>query len=140
MDHPKRYNILFILPTLLCLCLTLTTILTVYTLAKQNQSHREALSQALEVLSNQMETLQSVVDGSESPSTDIPVNTYEDTNFFCLKSVNGRVGVYTAEGDLIRLTDIEISTLPDQERRSLEQGIYTSSWKEILHLLQDFGA
>ena len=71
---------------------------------------------------------------SNSVPTDV---LYEN---FCMREVNGKIAVYTADGYLIRILDISVETLPEADQAALRQGICVSSWKEILALMQDFGA
>ena len=57
---------------------------------------------------------------------------------FCIRESNGRVAVYTESGELVRLTDIPVATLPRSDRDALRDGIRFTSWKEVLSLLQDW--
>ena len=71
-------------------------------------------------------------------SNSVPVDVlYEN---FCMREANGKIAVYTSDGYLIRLLDVSVETLPEADQTALRQGICVSSWKEILALMQDFGA
>lgn len=59
---------------------------------------------------------------------------------FCVREVGGRVAVYAASGELIRLTDVTVATLPKADRDALRDGICFQSWREVLSLLEDLGA
>lgn len=59
---------------------------------------------------------------------------------FCVREVGGRVAVYTASGELIRLTDVAVAALPKADRDALRDGISLQSWREVLSLLEDLGA
>ena len=76
------------------------------------------------------------VQDTEADSS-VPVDVLADR--FCIRESNGRVAIYTDDGYLIRLLEISVETLPAADRLALQQGIYRSSWKEVLDLMEDFG-
>ena len=56
-----------------------------------------------------------------------------------LRSTDGMVCVYR-NGVLFYKTDIPVVSLPEQNRKELEEGIEVSSETEMHQLLEDFGA
>lgn len=75
-------------------------------------------------------------DEPQAPDDAQPVGVLYDR--FCVRESQGLVAVYTESGELVRLTDICVDTLPDADREALRQGIRFHSWKEVLTLLQDW--
>lgn len=57
---------------------------------------------------------------------------------FVLRAHDGKIGVFTAEGYLIRTVDVDIQTLPAADRNALESGIYVFSKKELDAKIEDF--
>lgn len=125
---------------LLSVCL----ILSVYTVTVMRNTVNESQAIYLEMqsfLDDQEATepqdnqLQSEEQETESS---VPVDILADQ--FCMREVNGRIAIYSGDGYLIRILDIPVDTLPSADRLALRQGIQVSSWKEVLALMQDFGA
>ena len=56
----------------------------------------------------------------------------------CIRESDGKIGVYTEDGFLIRTIDISIQTLPEADREALSQGITVNSWRELISLIEDF--
>ena len=65
-------------------------------------------------------------------------NTTQSQTRFCLKSVCGVLGIYTDQGEPVRMLDTEVSLLPAADRKNLEAGIWVDSWKEMLALIADY--
>ena len=128
-----------------CMCLlTLCFILSLYAVAVLRNTIVQSTDACREI--------QSALDAQQSSLTSSAPSTFEDAtqddsiaadvlaDRFCMREVNGRIAIYSGDGYLIRLLDISAETLPPADRAALQEGIYVSSWKEILALMQDFGA
>ena len=103
---------------------------------ESNRACREA-QDFLEKMGDQLKEIESPVEDAEVDNS-IPTDVlYEQ---FCMREVNGRIAIYTVDGYLIRLLDVSVKTLPEADQAALREGICVSSWKEILALMQDFGA
>lgn len=60
--------------------------------------------------------------------------------FSCiLRTSNGKIGIFTTDGYLIRTLEVDLRTLPESDRSALEAGIWVSSRAELLERLEDFG-
>ena len=137
MDISRIISVMCVFLLSVCLILSIGT-LTVLRNAvdESNRACREAQA-FLETMGDQLKE-------SEPPSEDAEVDNsipadvlYEQ---FCMREVNGRIAIYTADGYLIRLLDVSVKTLPEADQAALREGICVSSWKEILALMQDFGS
>ena len=73
---------------------------------------------------------------ASSPIEDVEADTR--SNAFSLRESNGKIGVYTEAGYLIRLLNVDVSTLPKTDRDRLAVGISVSSWKELIALIEDY--
>lgn len=60
-------------------------------------------------------------------------------NRYCLRSCNGWIGIYQGE-ELLRCTEIPVSSLRNSDRLLIEKGIRADSWDDLLMLLEDFGS
>ena len=58
---------------------------------------------------------------------------------YLLRECNGKIGIFTADGDLIRMEETSVETLPPRDREALQNGIPAKDWREVLSLLQDLG-
>ena len=56
----------------------------------------------------------------------------------CIRASDGKIGVYTEDGFLIRTIDVSIDTLPESDREALKTGITINSWRELIALIEDF--
>ncbi|MBQ9805618.1 MAG: hypothetical protein IJW49_03820 [Clostridia bacterium] len=55
-------------------------------------------------------------------------------------AVDRIIGVYNECGDLLRILDVPIDSLPSTDREKLQAGIKADSWQEVESLLQDYEA
>ena len=127
------------------LLLSLCCLLSIYAVAVLRSALMESTEACFEVKAiletMEPEPVASTEDNdlSETDSdSSLPVDVLAD--HFCIRETNGRIAIYTADGYLIRLLERSAETLPHVDRLALQQGIYLSSWKEVLALMEDFGA
>ena len=59
---------------------------------------------------------------------------------YYLRECRGKIGIFTAEGDLIRIEETAVDALPAKDREALAEGIYAKNWKDVLEHLQDLGS
>lgn len=124
---------------LLCACLVFAiTALTVLrnAVAETGQVRSEAQSM--------LEDMEEALRANRTTGTDAPIADDAQQvgvlyDQFCVRETGGQVAVYTASGELVRLTDIPVSALPQTDRDALRDGIRFTSWKEVLALLEDLG-
>ncbi len=124
---------------LLALCL----ILSICVMSFLKNAVTESTQACLEV----QELLETVSTHVETPS-----HTAEDTmvdssiptdvlyHQFCMRESNGKIAIYTSDGYLVKTLDLVVDTLPEADQSALREGISVSSWREVLALIQDFGA
>ena len=144
MDISRIVSVACVL--LLCLCF----LIAIYTVTVLQSTIRESTEANLE-LKTFVETLEKNLETTASESMEEDLSNDNDTedntlpvdilaDQFCIRETNGRIAIYTTDGYLIRLLELSAETLPAADRLALQQGIYLSSWKEVLALMEDFGA
>ena len=82
-------------------------------------------------------------DRSSIPAQAAPVDPPTDTTaepdrIFVFRAHEGRIGIFTAEGYLIRTLDVDVCTLPSVDRDTLENdGMTVHSREEMDALIED---
>ena len=69
----------------------------------------------------------------EQPAKEVSAQA---VSYWC-RAAGEYVGLYDAEGKLIKLTDFKLSSLPASMRTELQKGISISSLEEVIELLRD---
>ncbi|MDR0930430.1 MAG: BofC C-terminal domain-containing protein [Clostridiales bacterium] len=64
-----------------------------------------------------------------TPSPDVP--------HYLIKEYNGAIGIYE-NGDLSRIIDVNIKTLPANDIKELQQGIEVGSKEELAEILENY--
>jgi len=139
MDVSKVFALLCSFLLVICLCLSITTVALLHNTAHQNevwQSHADELSDRLEDFSEERTEAapEADVNTEASPSVDADV-LYQR---LCMREVGGKIGIYSEDGYLIRMIDVQVKTLPQKDREELSRGIYVNSWRELASLIQDY--
>ena len=61
-----------------------------------------------------------------------------DQAMFLVKEQNGKIGIYDAEGKLIKIIDTHIKTLPEAERSAIKEGFNVTSEKELYDIIEAY--
>ena len=135
MDITKVFTVLCAILLLICLILTMTSLV----IMRHTLDKGIAFGRAVAAIN----TIPPVAEGStdnNNSSTPPPADVEADVlyNRFTLKEHNGKVGVYSEDGYLIRTFEIEVSTLPQEARTALKNGITLHSWRELIRLIEDY--
>ena len=101
----------------------------------QGHAAQEEAEDLIDRLDDRLEELESIPTDIEP----LP-NEEEEKKHFMVATVNRMIGVYNSQGELLRIVDVSIDTLPKAERERLQEGISASSWQEVEALLQDYDA
>lgn len=141
MDASRVFTILCAFLLIIALALSLTTVIILsrtmeesraqdsYTVLPDEQSE----STSLECFEDCTETPKET-EKEDAPSMDADV-LYQR---LCMREAGGRIGIYSEDGYLIRMLDVQVSTLPKREREALSKGIYVNSWEELISLIRDY--
>ncbi len=145
MDTAKIWTVLCAFLLLICLTLSITSVVVLRNALAENdawQTRAQALTEDLVACLSRLE---------EDPDS-IPVDTPLDDggsgdadmdadilyNRFCLRETGGKIGIYNDEGYLVRLLDTDVQTLPPSEREALQNGFCVNSWEELLEWIQNY--
>lgn len=139
MDVSKVFALLCAFLLVICLSLSITTVALLHNTARQGeewQSRADAVIETLENFSNENteDTPEAETDVESSPSVDADI-LYQR---LCMREVGGKIGIYSEDGYLIRMLDVEVQTLSKKDREELSKGIYVNSWRELVSLIQDY--
>ncbi|MBQ7379936.1 MAG: hypothetical protein IJW70_09720 [Clostridia bacterium] len=125
----------------------------------QLNSSKQAFAEALTYLEGEQNTEQQTEPATESmteeqqsaaqteqdsANTDVmkdPQTTPESTAptaLFTVRKVDGRIGIYDANGVLLRTLNVSVATLPRADRELLEVGIVLCSQEELDALIEDY--
>ena len=138
MDITKIFAILC--GFLLIICLTLS--ITCLTVMRNAVAETSVWQGRAETLIGELEGCIQVIKDIEVE--DVPVivpnenETEEIDTHYCLRLDGDSIGIYDADGYLIKQLQTPISLLPSQERERLSVGIWVESWAEAAKLMQDY--
>ena len=78
----------------------------------------------------------------EPPRDEPPENAVEtaaEPELSCVLRVkDGKIGIFTPDGYLMRVLDVDIRILPESDLAALEEGITVTSRAELLERIEDF--
>ena len=136
MELSKIFAVLCAFLLVICLALSITTLVVMRNAVAETtawEGRAAALVTTLDacVSAIRAENDQAVIAPIE------PDDPLDDSGFF-LRAVGDRIGVFTADGYRVSMTEVETATLPQEERAQLEAGIYAKSWAELMLLMQDY--
>lgn len=76
---------------------------------------------------------------AESDKTPEPSTTEESpVTLYIVREYNGKIGVFSSDGGLLRTVSVMVSALPVKDRDALTAGIHVTSFAELNALLEDF--
>ena len=139
MDASKILSIGSAVALAVCLILSIIGLTRIEKSIDQNTALQAEQDSMLEILENEMnQTEPTTQDNAVSIPTATPDNTA--TGGYRIQSVGDKIGVYTLDGHLVRLIDVNPATLPRIDREALENGITVDSWERALAYLSDYTA
>lgn len=74
---------------------------------------------------------------AEVSGEDRPDMTEKNTKM-TVRSYNGVIGVFDEDGRLIEVIDVYVKTLPETDRRLLEEGFTINSMKQLASIIEDY--
>ena len=134
MDMAKLFTVISAFLLIVCLVFSITSLASLRNALEENdalQAQTEALNARLD---DCVEELNRQLEEHFLPTAAFPT---ENEPTFYVREVNGRVGVYTADGSLLYSVELSSLTLPPAEREALANGIEVHGWKALLALIRD---
>ena len=140
MDRAEKiFSILLIVfGIMLALCLFLS-VASVAMLSKSRESAAAAAAQNEERMEDIFMRLERI-EQADRQTDDESIETNIDalgSNGFLIRELDGKIGVYTKSGALLKVVDIPIKLFPRQEQQAIQNGIEVDSIDELLKIMQD---
>ena len=138
MELTRLLNFGCALLLIVCLIFSVVSILRLQTVIEDNKAMRRDAEAVLLELDSRLDEL-----NAQSPDTSLPTGTPNGDGekiLYRIQSVGNRIGIYTADGALIQLLDIDPATLPRIDREALENGITLDSWERVQSYIADYTA
>ncbi|MBR2721933.1 MAG: hypothetical protein IKB75_04055 [Clostridia bacterium] len=141
MDVPKILIALCGLILLICLTLSITTLSSLRNAIAENGLIVEEAEELIDQLDGYVDVFsQAAKDEADLENADILVDATQKESQFMIKEINGKIAIYTAQGQFLFESDTHVSTLPAKEREEIRQGILCSTLEELLLRMQDYGS
>lgn len=105
------------------------------------ESHavKEEAEELVDKLENRLEVPEQA--GTEEKQESLPTVKEEPTKQeYRICAVDRVIGVYNENGELLRILDVPIDSLPNADRELLQTGIQADSWQAVESYLQDYEA
>lgn len=138
MDTTKLFTILCAFLLLICLILSITSLIIIGHVLNETDAWQERAAVLVDTIDRRIAQFGNGNDLPASTETEPDVEADILYNRFTLKETNGKVGVYSEEGYLIRTFNIKVTTLPREARDALSKGITFNSWRELIALIEDY--
>lgn len=142
MDHTKILTILCSFLLLVCLTLSIVALTVMRNATNESLALRKEAHTLLDTLDDSLDAMSELVekteDGLPTLGTDDQAGVGEGFGSLCIRAEGGSIGVYTEGGQLLHILDLDLASLPPQERAALEKGITVRSWQELIRLIQDY--
>ena len=139
MDIMRLLNFGCALLLTVCLIFSVVNVMRLQNVVEENKALRTSAEELLLTLREQMSK-----EPTDTPTDSVPTGTQStDTQsslIYCIRSVGNRIGIYTDDGALIRLLDVDPASLPAIDREALENGITVESWEAVLAYIADYTA
>ena len=71
-------------------------------------------------------------------STETVLETQTTEAEYTVKSYEGKIGIFTDNGTLVRVIDVYIKTLPNADRTLLEKGFVVTGEAELRAIIEDY--
>ncbi len=138
MDITKIFAVLCGFLLIICLTLSITCLVVMRNAVEETslwQGRAEALVNELDGCVQAMKDMDNEDIPVLAPNED---DKKEDTTRYCLRLNNDRLGIYDAEGYLVKDLETRVPLLPTKERERLSTGVWANSWAEMQKLVQDY--
>ena len=138
MDITKIFAILCGFLLIICLTLSITCLVVMRNAVEETsvwQDRAEALVNELDGCVEAMKNIE---------NEDLPVLAPNDTGKeteqtrYCLRLTENGIGIYDADGYLLKRLENNANLLPVKERERLTAGIWVESWGDAQKLMQDY--
>ena len=138
MDITKIFAVLCGFLLIICLTLSITCLVVMRNAVDETSAWQGRAEVLVGELNGCVEAMKNI------ENEDIPVIAPNESEKeeakvrYCLRLEGDKIGIYDADGYLIRQLETHISLLPKKEREKLTAGIWIDSWAGVQALVQDY--
>ena len=138
MDITKIFAVLCGFLLIICLTLSITCLVVMRNAVQETSVWQERAETLVNELDGCVEAMKNI------ENEDVPVlapeqgEPTEEKVRYCLRLDSNTLGVYDADGYLIKILDTHTALLPQKEREKLAAGVWAESWVEMQKLVQDY--
>lgn len=138
MDFSKLMAVISAFVLIVCLVLSITTLVVLRNAVAENGLIQEDAKSLIGELNTSVDRLESTTNSQLENTTDeeLPVNA--DTERFTIREYEGKIAIFTEDGRMLHWLDVDLSLLPKNEREALAEGIEVKSRASLLSYLQDY--
>lgn len=143
MEYTRR--ILTVLSGSFAVLLVVCLILSIASVVMLSRGERQALADAqrmeaeIEALVKRVERMEGAIAADSAQETEETVEVAANALTVYLRDVEGKIGVFSEDGNCICKTDYDTALLPRAEQDALTQGVLVTSLCELLALKRDYG-
>ena len=62
----------------------------------------------------------------------------EEKNMYNIRAYEGKIGIFSEEGKLLKILEVYIKTLPEADREMLEKGFYVIGEDDLHAIIEDY--
>ena len=138
MDITKIFAVLCGFLLIICLTLSITCLVVMRNAVQETsvwQDRAEALVNELDGCVEAMKNIENEDVPVLAPNEDDKI---EEKTRYCLRLDGDTLGIYDADGYLLKHLQMQAILLPQKERESLKTGVWVDSWVEMQKLMQDY--
>ena len=137
MDMAKLFTVISAFLLIVCLVFSITTLASLRNALEENDQLQAQAQELTTRLDGCVDQLNQQLEEHFLPTSSTPTAA-EPT--LIVHEVNGRVGVFTQDGEMLYSVDVSALSLPPAEREALAKGIEVHGWKALLALIRDYTA
>ena len=140
MDISKLFAVIGCFLLIVCLTLSITTLVVLRNAIAENGEMQENAAGLINRLSGSISQFDQAVSASQNEigddDADLPTNA--TPSLIYLREYNGKIAVYTVDGRMLDCLDVSVSLLPKKDREALASGIAVDSLEALLELIEDY--
>ena len=138
MDITKIFAVLCGFLLIICLTLSITCLVVMRNAVEETSVWQGRAEAFVNELGGCVEAMKNI------ENEDLPVLAPNDTDKeteqtrYCLRLTENGIGIYDADGYLLKRLETNAKLLPANERERLTAGIWVESWGDAQKLMQDY--
>ncbi len=138
MDITKIFTVLCGFLLIICLTLSITCLVVMRNAVQETSVWQERAESLVNELDGCVQAMKDI------ENEDLPVlapdeeEKEEEKTRYCLRLDGDNLGIYDAEGYLVKQLDTHATLLPAKEREKLAAGVWVESWAQMQKLAQDY--